>query len=122
MEAARRIDAVGVEDGVRPIVFTTLVEEEVRSTVARSSALILDFFAAFLGPLEAEFQMTSAHASGRAHGLADLAAYATRINAVNFAVANDDGSGPRDYDSADVILVGVSRTGKTPTSLYMALQ
>jgi regulator of PEP synthase PpsR (kinase-PPPase family) len=122
MEAARRIDAVGVEDGVRPIVFTTLVEEEVRKTVAKCSALILDFFAAFLGPLESEFQMTSAHASGRAHGLADIAAYTTRINAVNFAVANDDGSGPRDYESADVILVGVSRTGKTPTSLYMALQ
>jgi [pyruvate, water dikinase]-phosphate phosphotransferase / [pyruvate, water dikinase] kinase len=54
--------------------------------------------------------------------VADLNAYTSRINAVNFAVANDDGSGARDYMSADVILVGVSRTGKTPTSLYMALQ
>jgi [pyruvate, water dikinase]-phosphate phosphotransferase / [pyruvate, water dikinase] kinase len=121
-EAARRIDAVGVEDGARPIVFTTLVEDDLRQTIQQSSALILDFFAAFLGPMEAELKMTSAHASGRSHGVTDLAAYTTRINAVNFAVANDDGSGPRDYSAADVILVGVSRTGKTPTSLYLALQ
>ena len=54
--------------------------------------------------------------------MTDLATYTTRINATNFAVANDDGSGARDYNMADVILLGVSRTGKTPTCLYMALQ
>src|SRR5262249_40838659 len=57
----------------------------------------------------------------RAHGIADLAAYTTRINATNFALANDDGSGG-DYAHADVVLVGVSRVGKTPTCVYMALQ
>lgn len=121
-ETALRIDAVAAEDGVRPIVFATLVDEEVRAAVQHSSALILDFFAAFLGPMEAELHMTSAHASGRSHGMTDLKAYTMRINATNYAVANDDGSGARDYNAADVILVGVSRTGKTPTCLYMALQ
>jgi regulator of PEP synthase PpsR (kinase-PPPase family) len=121
-EVVERINAVCAEDGIRPIVFATLVDDPVRAVVKRCNGLFLDFFDAFLGPLEQELAMTSAHASGRAHGMADLAAYTTRINATNFAVANDDGSGARDYKTADVILLGVSRVGKTPTCLYMALQ
>jgi len=120
--AVRRIDAAGRESGLRPIVFATLVDDEVRAVLQRANALVLDFFAAFLGPLETELAMPSAHASGRAHGMADLAAYTARINATNFALANDDGSGARDYAAADVVLVGVSRSGKTPTCLYLALQ
>ena len=121
-EVVRRIDEAGRESGLRPIVFATLVDDAVRVVVQRANALVLDFFAAFLGPLEAELAMPSAHASGRAHGMADLAAYTARINATNFALANDDGSGARDYAAADVVLVGVSRSGKTPTCLYLALQ
>ena len=121
-EAVRRIDATAAEEGARPIVFSTLVKEDVRNVVKRAQGLFLDFFDAFLGPLEAELSVKSAHATGRAHGMADLAAYTSRINATNFAVANDDGAGARDYERADVILVGVSRSGKTPTCLYMALQ
>ena len=121
-EARRRIDAAAEAEGVRPIVFSTLVKDDVREVVKRSNGLFLDFFDAFLGPLEAELQVKSSHATGRAHGMADLAAYTARINATNFALANDDGVHTRDYDRADVILVGVSRSGKTPTCLYMALQ
>ena len=121
-EVAQRINAVAREDGLRPIVFSTLVDDPVRAEVQRCNGLFLDFFDAFLGPLEAELGVTSAHTSGRAHGMTDLATYTMRINATNFAVANDDGSGARDYATADVILLGVSRTGKTPTCLYMALQ
>ena len=121
-EAVRRIEQARQESGLRPVVFATLVDDNVRAIVRGADALCLDFFAAFLGPLEAELGMPSAHASGRAHGMADLAAYTARINATNFALANDDGSGARDYASADVVLVGVSRSGKTPTCLYMALQ
>ena len=94
----------------------------VRAVLRQANALCLDFFAAFLGPLEAELAMPSAHASGRAHGMSNLASYSARINATNFALANDDGAGARDYASADVVLVGVSRSGKTPTCLYLALQ
>jgi len=120
--AVQRIDEAGRESGLRPIVFATLVDDEVRAVLQRANALVLDFFAAFLGPLETELAMPSAHASGRAHGMADLAAYTARINATNFALANDDGAGARDYAAADVVLVGVSRSGKTPTCLYLALQ
>jgi len=122
LEVVAEIDASARDSGLRPIVFATLVDDHVRAVVQRANGLFLDFFAAFLGPLEAELGTPSAHASGRAHGMADLDAYTTRINATNFAIANDDGVGSRDYETADLVLVGVSRSGKTPTCLYLALQ
>lgn len=122
LEARARIDATAETEGLRPIVFSTLVKDDVREVVRTSNGLFLDFFDAFLGPLEAELQVKSSHAAGRAHGMQDLAVYTARINATNFALANDDGTHTRDYGKADVILVGVSRSGKTPTCLYMALQ
>ena len=117
-----RIDSQARKDGARPVVFSTLVNDEVREVVMRANCLYLDFFEAFLGPMEQELGQTSSHALGRAHGMTDVAAYTARINATNFALANDDGSANRDYDRADVILIGVSRSGKTPTCVYMALQ
>jgi regulator of PEP synthase PpsR (kinase-PPPase family) len=120
-EAVRRINRAAEDEGVRPIVFSTLVQDELRDIVMTANGLFLDFFAAFVGPLERELNTRSTHRAGRAHGMADLAAYTTRIDATNFALANDDGGGG-EYAHADVVLVGVSRSGKTPTCLYMALQ
>jgi [pyruvate, water dikinase]-phosphate phosphotransferase / [pyruvate, water dikinase] kinase len=121
-EAVAKIDQAGREEGACPIVFATLVNDEIRDALKQAHCLFLDFFDAFLGPLEQELGRPSAHVLGRAHGMADLNAYTMRINATNFALANDDGAHTRDYDRADVILVGVSRSGKTPTCVYMALQ
>ena len=120
-EAVRKINRAADEEGMRPIVFSTLVQDDLRDIVMKSNGLFLDFFAAFVGPLERELNTRSTHLAGRAHGMVDLATYTTRINATNFALANDDGTGA-DYEHADVILTGVSRSGKTPTCLYMALQ
>jgi regulator of PEP synthase PpsR (kinase-PPPase family) len=120
-EAVRRIDRAAAADGVRPIVFSTLVQDELREILMRANGLFIDFFAAFIGPLERELQTPSTHLAGRAHGIADLPAYNARIDATNFALANDDGGGG-DYARADVLIIGVSRSGKTPTCLYMALQ
>jgi [pyruvate, water dikinase]-phosphate phosphotransferase / [pyruvate, water dikinase] kinase len=120
-EAVRRIDLAAEEEGLRPIVFSTLVQDELRDVVMSANGLFLDLFSAFVGPLERELNTRSTHRAGRAHGIADPAAYTTRINATNFALANDDGTGG-DYAHADVVLVGVSRVGKTPTCVYMALQ
>ena len=120
-EAVRRIDRAAQEEGLRPIVFSTLVQDELRDVLMRANGLFLDLFSAFVGPLERELHTRSTHRAGRAHGIADLAAYTTRINATNFALANDDGTGG-DYAHADVVLIGVSRVGKTPTCVYMALQ
>ena len=121
-EAVRKIDQAGVEDAFRPVVFSTLVQPELRKIVKRASGLHLDIFDVFLDPLEAELGQAPAHESGRAHGMSDIEAYMKRIEATNFALANDDGGISRNYEMADVILVGVSRSGKTPTCLYLALQ
>jgi len=120
-ETVARINRAAEEDGLRPIVFSTLVQDELREVLAGANGLFLDLFSTFVGPLERELNALATHRAGRAHGMADLAAYTTRINATNFALANDDGSGG-DYGHADVVLVGVSRVGKTPTCVYMALQ
>jgi [pyruvate, water dikinase]-phosphate phosphotransferase / [pyruvate, water dikinase] kinase len=122
IEAVRKIDLVGEQEGVRPIVFSTLVQEEVRNVVRGSSGFFLDFFDSFLAPLESELKTQSTHVMSRTHRMADTHTYAMRMDATNFALANDDGSVARDYDRADVVLVGVSRSGKTPTCLYLAMQ
>lgn len=121
-EAVRRINATGEAEGVRPVVFSTLLQEDLREIIKCANGLFLDFFDAFLGPLELELKTKSSRAQGKAHGMADIGAYTLRINATNFALANDDGAVTRDYERADLILIGVSRSGKTPTCLYMALQ
>ena len=122
IEAVRKIDLVGKQEGVRPIVFSTLVQEDVRNVVRGSTGFFLDFFDPFLSPLEDELKTQSSHLTSRTHRMADTHSYAMRIDATNFALANDDGSVVRDYERADVILVGVSRSGKTPTCLYLAMQ
>jgi regulator of PEP synthase PpsR (kinase-PPPase family) len=121
-EAVRRINATAAAEGVRPVIFSTLVQEDMREIIKRANGLFLDFFDAFLAPLELELKVKSSRAQGKAHGMQDIGAYTLRINATNFALANDDGAVTRDYDRADLVLVGVSRSGKTPTCLYMALQ
>lgn len=121
-DAVRRINATCEAEGIRPVIFSTLVQEETRDIVKTANGLFLDFFDAFLEPLEQELGLKSSRTQGRAHGMLDLSAYTLRIDATNFALANDDGAITRDYERADLILVGVSRSGKTPTCLYMALQ
>ncbi|MDX1443943.1 MAG: pyruvate, water dikinase regulatory protein [Gammaproteobacteria bacterium] len=116
-----RLAATAREEGEKPIVFSTLIDDEIRDIVSTGECLFLDFFDAFIGPLEKELQIKSSHTAGRAHGMQDQANYTQRIEAMNFALANDDGITTRNYDKSDVILVGVSRSGKTPTCLYLAL-
>lgn len=117
----RRIEEARASSEARPIVFCTLVDDAVRGALRQADALVLDFFEGFISPLEAEFSIPSSHAVGRSHGVAHSKEYQHRIEAVNFALAHDDGLGSRELSRADVILVGVSRSGKTPTCLYMAL-
>ena len=121
-EAVVRINDAGETDSVRPIVFSTLVQDNLRAIVRQAQGLHLDIFDVFLEPLEQELDQESTHEPRRAHGMTDIEAYMRRIEATNFALANDDGGISRNYEMADVILVGVSRSGKTPTCLYLALQ
>lgn len=121
-DALARINAAAEKDGVRPIVFSTLVQDDFRTIVRQAKGLYLDIFDVFLSSLEEELQQESTHEPGRAHGMSDVESYMKRIEAMNFALANDDGGITRNYEMADVILIGVSRSGKTPTCLYLALQ
>lgn len=121
-QAVKMINATAVADGQPPIVFSTLVKDDVRDVVRGTNALFLDFFDSFLAPLEQALGMKSAHAMGVSHGMQNTVEYDRRIEAMNFALAHDDGANPEGYGKADVILLGVSRSGKTPTCLYLALQ
>ena len=84
--------------------------------------MLMDTFATFVQPLEQELGVKSLHRVGRFADVSQSREYHDRIEAINFSLAHDDGQSDRDLQSADVILVGVSRSGKTPTSLYLAMQ
>lgn len=118
------INAVAEREGRRPIVFMTLVEDSIRSVVAGPGckAMVMDMFSTFVEPLEVEFGVKSNHRIGRFSDASKSEEYHERIEAINFSLAHDDGQSARNLDIADVILVGVSRCGKTPTSLYLAMQ
>jgi len=120
-ECLARIEAEGA-NGTQPIVFSTLVNQEVRAVVRRAKALFLDFFETFIDPLEAGLGVKSSHTIGRSHSAMDKKEYQQRMEAINFSMAHDDGASHRELSQADVILIGVSRSGKTPTSLYLAMQ
>lgn len=122
-EAVQQVNATAAEEGRRPIVVSSVVDEVTSETIRREvDALTLDMFQIFIQPLEAELGAKSSHAAGRSHGIANTHEYFARMEAINFTQAYDDGAATRDLDKAQVILVGVSRCGKTPTSLYLALQ
>jgi len=121
-DCAARIVEAGTDGKPQPIVVSTLIAADIAGVIRDTGALILDFFAAFISPLEATLGVKSTHTIGRTHSGANSMEYLARIEAINFTLAHDDGVSNTDLDQADVILVGVSRSGKTPTSLYLALQ
>ena len=122
-QVVREINEAADAEGRRPVVFVTLVDREVLSIVQEHSrGMVLDMFSTFIEPLEAEFGMTSNHRVGRFSDVARSQEYSDRIEAINFSLAHDDGQSSKNLETADVILVGVSRSGKTPTSLYLAMQ
>ncbi|NDP41175.1 MAG: kinase/pyrophosphorylase [Aromatoleum sp.] len=119
----RQVNETAEREGKRPIVFSSVVDEGMSATIRQEAdALTLDLFQVFIAPLEAELGAKSSHAAGRSHGLANSHEYFARMEAINFTQTHDDGAATRDLAKAQVILVGVSRCGKTPTSLYLAVQ
>ncbi|HBI82676.1 kinase/pyrophosphorylase [Orrella sp. NBD-18] len=118
----QRINRCALDQGVQPIVFTTLVNPDVLARVKLANALFLDLFGAFVEPLEVNLGIKSSHSIGKSHKGVSSTQYRNRIEAINFSLAHDDGQFITGLAQADVILVGVSRCGKTPTSLYLAMQ
>lgn len=121
-DAVRKINEAAIADGQRPIVFSTLVKTDLSEVIQRAHAMHMDLIQTFVAPLEQELGVKSTHTIGRSHNIVDSEEYKNRIEAINFSLAHDDGQSHKNLSSADVILVGVSRSGKTPTSLYLAMQ
>jgi [pyruvate, water dikinase]-phosphate phosphotransferase / [pyruvate, water dikinase] kinase len=121
-EAVRKINEAFTADGKRPIVFSTLVKAELSSAIRQSKGMHMDLIQTFVDPLEQELGVKSTHTIGRGHNITESDEYKNRIEAINFSLAHDDGQSNKNLENADVILVGVSRSGKTPTSLYLAMQ
>lgn len=121
-EAVQKINTTALEDGVRPIIISTLANTEIAAEVGKANALFLDCFQIFIVPLENELGTRASHEIGRTHNVNDIVNYYRRIESVNYTLSHDDGVSTRDLSEADVILVGVSRCGKTPTCLYLSMQ
>ncbi len=122
LEAVQKINETSAQDQAKAIVFSTVIDDKIRQLLKSSQGFFIDFVNTFIGPLETELGLQSNHTIGRSHGAQNAHQYNRRIEAVNYALKHDDGAVTRSYSHADVILLGVSRSGKTPTSLYLAMQ
>ena len=122
-QAVRQINHTAELEGRKSIVFTTLVNMEVLKVIQEGcKGMLLDMFGTFVHPLEVELGIKSHHRVGRFSDISKSKEYHDRIEAINYSLAHDDGQSHKNLEEADVILVGVSRSGKTPTSLYLAMQ
>ncbi len=120
LEAVAQINRAGKRDRARPIVINTIVDKKLSAIIRSSESVVLDLFGEFLDTLENALGIKPQPAVGQTHGLKDFSVYEDRMKATNYALNHDDGI-KLSFDRADLVLVGVSRSGKTPTCLYMAL-
>jgi regulator of PEP synthase PpsR (kinase-PPPase family) len=116
-----RMQEAADRDGARPICFATMMDKEIRNILKAGNCFYMELFDVFIDPLAAELGIPPSRKAGLSHAITQLSSYTKRIAAINFAMANDDGMHPENFPRADLILIGVSRVGKTPTSLYLAM-
>ncbi len=124
-KAQKIVERIGLSHqrtGLKPIVISTMADEEISEIIRQSEAMIIDPFERFLPDLENELHAHSIHESGQSHRISNPMLYESRIDAIDFSMVHDDGATTKLYDKADIIIIGVSRSGKTPTCLYLALQ
>jgi regulator of PEP synthase PpsR (kinase-PPPase family) len=117
----QRMDEAHARDGARPLVFATMLDSGIAEILKQGNCFYLELFETFVEPISAELGVPPSRKSGRSHAITKPSSYTKRIDAINFAMANDDGMRPDNFRHADVVLVGVSRSGKTPTCLYLAM-
>lgn len=121
-QACQQISEASLQTGRQALVFSTLVDGQLRARLHGANAHVMDFMGEFLTPLEQILHTQASPSKGLTHGRRQEKEYEHRMDAVNFALLNDDGISTRHFDQADVIILGVSRTGKTPTCVYLAMQ
>lgn len=117
-----QINQAAKSDGHRPLVFSTLLKPEIIKVIKQANCRIFDFFETFIQSVEEELHQPFVRMAGRSHGFQHHMSYFKRIAAINYVLAHDDGVNPNNFAKADIILVGISRSGKTPTCLYLGLQ
>ena len=116
-----RIKGRNSQDGLKPIIVSSVLNPELRQLLKVDYAIHLDFFEAFIDQLEAELGVKATLEINKIHGIGNQENYNHRIDAIHYSLENDDGVSSKNYNEADVILVGVSRVGKTPTCIYLAV-
>mgnify|MGYP001567403569 FL=1 len=121
-DAVEKVNNASLETGEQALVFSTQIDNEFRAMLSKSNCVFFDFFDTFISKMEYSLDLKSSHAAGRSHGVNYNSNYSDRISSINFALGSDDGLGSKNYENADLILIGVSRSGKTPNCLFMALQ
>ncbi|CWP78565.1 TPA: pyruvate, water dikinase regulatory protein [Neisseria meningitidis] len=121
-EVVEKVNRSRQENGQRPIAFVSVVNDEIREIIKQADAFHINFFETFLGLLEKELNTEAVAATQGHHSIGNTQRYDARMEAVNFSLNHDDGVSDKNLQEADVILMGVSRSGKTPTCLYLALQ
>ena len=120
-EVVAQLDATKT-DAVTPLVFSTVADEDVRAELQKTTCAFIDLFGTHLGTIERILHVNAAHHVGALHGVGDLRRYEARMKAIDFAMEHDDGQSLRNLAQAELILIAPSRCGKTPTSMYLALQ
>jgi regulator of PEP synthase PpsR (kinase-PPPase family) len=120
-EVVAELDAA-MTDSVTPLVFSTVSDEDVRAELQKTRCAFIDLFGSHLATVEHVLHVNAAGHVGALHGVGDLGRYEARMRAVEFAMEHDDGQSMRNLAKADLILIAPSRCGKTPTSIYLALQ
>ncbi len=117
----QRMQEAAERDGARPIVFATMLNNGIREILKGGNCFYMELFEGFVEPLSVELAVPPSRKAGQSHAITKPSFYTKRIEAINFAMANDDGIRPDNFHRADVVLTGVSRSGKTPTCLYLAM-
>ncbi|WP_067430652.1 pyruvate, water dikinase regulatory protein [Nocardioides jensenii] len=121
-EVVARLDEALDQSARTPLVFITAASDEVRHELQRTRCPVIDFFELHMGPVESILQTRGVRIPARLHGLGDIKRYNSRMQAIEYTIEHDDGQSVRGLEKADVILLAPSRCGKTPTSMYLALQ
>ncbi len=121
-QVVEKINTAAARTQLKPIAISTMADQHISQIIGQSEALFLDVFDRFLPNLEQTLHAYSIHESGQSHRISNQSLYESRINAIDFSMIHDDGMTTKRYDQTDIIIVGVSRSGKTPTCLYLALQ
>jgi len=121
-DAVKKINSASLETGEPALVFSTQINSEFRVMISKSDCVFFDFFETFISKMERSLDLKSSHTAGKSHSVNHNSNYSNRMSSINFALGSDDGLGSKTYENADLILIGVSRSGKTPSCLFMALQ